>query len=256
MDDTAGPTLPYGSVNSRVFDALAAGRWWCPTTRSGVRSLFGEHSRSPPTRTRSRPSPDRARAGRGRRAPGALRSRCSSATPTPTGRRAPRPSPRVGRRRTATRSWSAHPTGSARRRGATTTSGGGSSALQRRGPSDPRPPPRPMGSRRGPGGRRHPPLRAQRHRPRPSQLNRLWIISHPDRVTPRSATATTSCSPPRTLRGRGRRAQAAWPSCRSTRRPIPSASTRCPVGPPTSCSSSPTRAVSAADRRGPGRRPC
>lgn len=42
VDDTAGPTLPYGSVNSRVFDALASGALVVSDNEVGVRSLFGE----------------------------------------------------------------------------------------------------------------------------------------------------------------------------------------------------------------------
>ena len=42
VDDTAGPTLPYGSVNSRVFDSLASGALVVSDNEVGVRSLFGE----------------------------------------------------------------------------------------------------------------------------------------------------------------------------------------------------------------------
>ncbi|HWT91331.1 MAG TPA: glycosyltransferase, partial [Solirubrobacterales bacterium] len=42
LDDTSGPTLPYGAVNSRVFDALAAGTLPITNCESGVRELFGE----------------------------------------------------------------------------------------------------------------------------------------------------------------------------------------------------------------------
>ena len=42
IDDTAGPTLPYGAVNSRVFDALAAGAVVVSDNAKGVRELFGE----------------------------------------------------------------------------------------------------------------------------------------------------------------------------------------------------------------------
>jgi GT2 family glycosyltransferase/spore maturation protein CgeB len=42
LDDTSGPTLPYGAVNSRVFDALAAGTLAITNCESGVRELFGE----------------------------------------------------------------------------------------------------------------------------------------------------------------------------------------------------------------------
>ena len=42
MDDTAGPTLPYGAVNSRVFDALAAGALVVSDNEHGVRELFGD----------------------------------------------------------------------------------------------------------------------------------------------------------------------------------------------------------------------
>jgi GT2 family glycosyltransferase/spore maturation protein CgeB len=42
VDDTAGPTLPYGAVNSRVFDALAAGALVVSDNDVGVRELFGD----------------------------------------------------------------------------------------------------------------------------------------------------------------------------------------------------------------------
>jgi GT2 family glycosyltransferase/spore maturation protein CgeB len=42
LDDTSGPTLPYGAVNSRVFDALATGTLAITNCESGVRELFGE----------------------------------------------------------------------------------------------------------------------------------------------------------------------------------------------------------------------
>jgi GT2 family glycosyltransferase/spore maturation protein CgeB len=42
LDDTSGPTLPYGAVNSRVFDALAARTLPITNCESGVRELFGE----------------------------------------------------------------------------------------------------------------------------------------------------------------------------------------------------------------------
>jgi spore maturation protein CgeB len=42
IDDTAGPTLPYGAVNSRVFDALAAGSLVITDNVLGARELFGE----------------------------------------------------------------------------------------------------------------------------------------------------------------------------------------------------------------------
>ena len=42
LDDTAGPTLPYGAVNTRVFDALAAGTLPLTNCAEGVRELFGE----------------------------------------------------------------------------------------------------------------------------------------------------------------------------------------------------------------------
>jgi O-antigen biosynthesis protein len=42
LDDTSGPTLPYGAVNSRVFDALAAGTLPITNCESGVRELFGD----------------------------------------------------------------------------------------------------------------------------------------------------------------------------------------------------------------------
>lgn len=40
LDDTAGPTLPYGAVNSRVFDALAAGAFVVTDNEDGSRELF------------------------------------------------------------------------------------------------------------------------------------------------------------------------------------------------------------------------
>jgi len=42
LDDTQGPTLPYGAVNARVFDALAAGTLVLTNCESGVRELFDE----------------------------------------------------------------------------------------------------------------------------------------------------------------------------------------------------------------------
>lgn len=42
IDDTAGPTLPYGAVNSRVFDALAAGALVVTNCERGVRELFDD----------------------------------------------------------------------------------------------------------------------------------------------------------------------------------------------------------------------
>ena len=42
IDDTAGPTLPYGAVNCRVFDALACGRLPITNCAAGVRELFDE----------------------------------------------------------------------------------------------------------------------------------------------------------------------------------------------------------------------
>jgi GT2 family glycosyltransferase/spore maturation protein CgeB len=42
IDDTAGPTLPYGAVNSRVFDALASGAAVVTNCESGVRELFDD----------------------------------------------------------------------------------------------------------------------------------------------------------------------------------------------------------------------
>ncbi len=42
LDDTQGPTLPYGAVNARVFDALAAGTLVITNCESGVRELFDE----------------------------------------------------------------------------------------------------------------------------------------------------------------------------------------------------------------------
>jgi O-antigen biosynthesis protein len=40
LDDTAGPTLPYGAVNSRVFDALACGALVVSNNVEGSRELF------------------------------------------------------------------------------------------------------------------------------------------------------------------------------------------------------------------------
>lgn len=42
LDDTQGPTLPYGAVNCRVFDALAAGTLVITNCELGVRELFDE----------------------------------------------------------------------------------------------------------------------------------------------------------------------------------------------------------------------
>ncbi|HXC23149.1 MAG TPA: glycosyltransferase, partial [Solirubrobacteraceae bacterium] len=42
LDDTQGPTLPYGAVNARVFDALASGTLALTNCESGVRELFDE----------------------------------------------------------------------------------------------------------------------------------------------------------------------------------------------------------------------
>jgi GT2 family glycosyltransferase/spore maturation protein CgeB len=42
LDDTQGPTLPYGAVNARVFDALAAGTLPITNCEAGVRELFDE----------------------------------------------------------------------------------------------------------------------------------------------------------------------------------------------------------------------
>jgi spore maturation protein CgeB len=42
LDDTAGPTLPYGAVNCRVFDALAAGTLVITNCDTGVRELFDD----------------------------------------------------------------------------------------------------------------------------------------------------------------------------------------------------------------------
>ena len=41
LDDTAGPTLPYGAVNSRVFDALACGSLVITDNEVGSDELFG-----------------------------------------------------------------------------------------------------------------------------------------------------------------------------------------------------------------------
>jgi spore maturation protein CgeB len=42
IDDTAGPTKPYGAVNSRLFDALAAGAFVLTDNEAGVRELFDD----------------------------------------------------------------------------------------------------------------------------------------------------------------------------------------------------------------------
>jgi O-antigen biosynthesis protein len=42
LDDTQGPTLPYGALNARVFDALAAGTLPLTNCEAGVRELFDE----------------------------------------------------------------------------------------------------------------------------------------------------------------------------------------------------------------------
>ena len=42
IDDTASPTLPYGAINSRVFDALATGTPVITNCESGARELFDE----------------------------------------------------------------------------------------------------------------------------------------------------------------------------------------------------------------------
>jgi len=42
IDDTAGPTLPYGAVNARVFDALACGALVVTNCEAGVRELFDD----------------------------------------------------------------------------------------------------------------------------------------------------------------------------------------------------------------------
>lgn len=42
LDDTATPTLPYGAVNSRVFDALAAGTLVVTDNGAGAEELFGD----------------------------------------------------------------------------------------------------------------------------------------------------------------------------------------------------------------------
>ena len=40
LDDTAGPTLPYGALNARVFDALACGALVLTNCQAGVHELF------------------------------------------------------------------------------------------------------------------------------------------------------------------------------------------------------------------------
>jgi|GEM_PF-1090610 len=42
LDDTQGPTLPYGALNARVFDALACGTLPITNCEAGVRELFDE----------------------------------------------------------------------------------------------------------------------------------------------------------------------------------------------------------------------
>jgi GT2 family glycosyltransferase len=42
LDDTQGPTLPYGALNARVFDALACGTLPVTNCVAGVRELFDE----------------------------------------------------------------------------------------------------------------------------------------------------------------------------------------------------------------------
>lgn len=42
LDHTASPTLPYGAVNSRVFDALATGTLVVSNCEAGIRELFDE----------------------------------------------------------------------------------------------------------------------------------------------------------------------------------------------------------------------
>jgi GT2 family glycosyltransferase/spore maturation protein CgeB len=42
LDDTQGPTLPYGAVNCRVFDALASGSLVVTNCASGVQELFDD----------------------------------------------------------------------------------------------------------------------------------------------------------------------------------------------------------------------
>ncbi len=42
LDDTAGPTLPYGALNARVFDALASGALVLTNCEAGARELFDE----------------------------------------------------------------------------------------------------------------------------------------------------------------------------------------------------------------------
>jgi GT2 family glycosyltransferase/spore maturation protein CgeB len=42
LDDTQGPTLPFGAVNARVFDALAAGALVLSNCETGLREIFDE----------------------------------------------------------------------------------------------------------------------------------------------------------------------------------------------------------------------
>ncbi len=67
LDDTQGPTLPYGAVNARVFDALAAGTLVITNCESGVRELFDEEF--PVWSSRERPARGARRAAGRRRPP-------------------------------------------------------------------------------------------------------------------------------------------------------------------------------------------
>ncbi len=68
LDDTQGPTLPYGAVNARVFDALAAGTLPVTNCESGVRELFDEEFPVWSSRETLRATLDRLLADEGRRA--------------------------------------------------------------------------------------------------------------------------------------------------------------------------------------------
>ena len=87
LDDTQGPTLPYGAVNARVFDALACGTLVLTNCESGVRELFDEDFPVWSSRESLRATLDELLGDDARREPLAARYRarsCSPATPTPT----------------------------------------------------------------------------------------------------------------------------------------------------------------------------
>ncbi|MEZ5120450.1 MAG: glycosyltransferase [Solirubrobacterales bacterium] len=88
IDDTAGPTLPYGAVNCRVFDALACGR--LPITNCAGRRARAlrrglpriGRARAPCARSSTPCSPTTSAAARW---PSATARSCSTATRTPPG---------------------------------------------------------------------------------------------------------------------------------------------------------------------------